>query len=110
MEKDDKFLIPMKIPTLLPLESLLNMNKDNHYLKNGSRSECISVYRDFDRMYCAKMSLISKERICLGYDLDKAMKVLEKVCETFKKEQSKYKVFDHLSIIYPKERRECNEQ
>ncbi|MBD7915233.1 hypothetical protein H9660_08745 [Clostridium sp. Sa3CUN1] len=101
----DSFVIPMKKLGLKCFKELMEIDKDNRYLKAGKRNKYVYLIKSYSDIYYLKMPLDNGDilNVNLGGNYRKAINKSAKILEFYKKKDSIYKVYDCINIIFKKE-------
>lgn len=100
----ESFIIPMKAPKLRTLQELIELDKDNGYLKAGKKYDNAYFYKGYDNNYYLSMTFLGDEtKTNLGKDYKRAMEKIKRVLEFYKSVNHSFgMVYDHINIIFPK--------
>ena len=95
----------MKKPNLKCFKELIEMDKNNGYLKAGKKNKNVYLIKSYAYIYYLKMPLDNGNilNVNLGGNYRKAINKSTKILDYYKKKDSIYKVYDCINIIFKKE-------
>ncbi|MDB1956611.1 hypothetical protein PMY38_07730 [Clostridium tertium] len=99
------FVIPMRKLELKSFKDLIELDKNNGYLKAGKRNKNVYLIKSCSNIYYLKIALDDEDIsiINLSDNYRKAIRRATKILRHFQKCNDIFKVYDQINIIFQKE-------